>query len=212
MQVTSLLSYWPLDEILVECRDLGGFTFNKRFLLKFRKFPMERHSPVEQIRLKPPLNCTRKQDTWERYRGQQFLSNGKGQFGPTGRAGQSWPPSKARSQIFRWNGTEMVRYIWFLTKMHHWTSKGIIFMIQYYGRSMKLLKYCTCASYTLCTRYDLIYHHRIDEESSSRYIDSFYFDISNPTVFRKRVFLVLLFLFIYFHFFAGLCFRVYARL
>ena len=77
---------------------------------------------------------------------------------------------------------------------------------------MKLLKYCTCASYTLCTRYDLIYHHRIDEESSSRYIDSFYFDISNPTVFRKRVFLVLLFLFIYFHFFGGLCFRVYARL
>lgn len=117
MQVTSLLSYWPLDEVLVECRDLGGFTFNKRFLLKFRKFPMERHSPVEQIRLKPPLNCTRKQDTWERYRGQLFLSNGKGHFCPTGRAGESWPPSKARSQIFRWNGTEMVRYIWFLTKM-----------------------------------------------------------------------------------------------
>ena len=56
------------------------------------------------------------------------------------------PPSKARSQIFRSNGTEMVRYIWFLTNISGIFSRmesALFTMISYpVNARLNLTKHC----------------------------------------------------------------------
>ena len=74
---------------------MGRFPFNKNSGLKFRKFHVPNGTVHSCCTDTPDAShrafdyCSCKQDTKERFWGQQFLSNGKGRFGPTDRNDQT---------------------------------------------------------------------------------------------------------------------------